>query len=397
MKKSGCNAPTSGGISMPITYKPDHNPLSTNTQYRSYLQDEITGTPVPISNFFGMQFFLNITVGTPIDRSEPYQRFVVVPDTGSSNLWVPSVDCDDSCGSHPRFIYNQSSTFIPSDEPFIIAYGSGDLEGKVFTDTVQFGSNVFIKGQSGGLATHVGLGAAYSLGSFDGILGLGFRPLSVNNITTPLENLINQRLIDMPIFSFYLPTTPEEQGELMLGGVNEDYIGGPIHWVDLKSKTYWEMAMQFNVGGSSFELSAQRGILDSGTSLIAMPTDDLKKLAPLLKAEPFFLQPREYLVKCEDVPTLPNISFVLGPQKYELVLNPHEYVIEMSEGRSIKSLGGVHKLKEDSICLLAIMALDMPPTMQPLVILGDTIMKTKYTIHDYTMGKIGFVDLPKKN
>ena len=168
------------------------------------------------------------------------------------------------------------------------------------------------------------------------------------------------------------------------------------------TKTYWEIGGDFVVGNDSWALDAKRFIMDTGTSLMAMPESDLKKLAPVLKATPFFLQPREYLVDCADVPTLPNLSWVLGPEKVKVTLNPHQYIMEMSDGRSLESIyaeqarkGLKVGLKEDSICLLGMIALDMPAGIEPLFILGDIFLKNIYSIHDTQMGLFGIAQLKK--
>lgn len=44
----------------------------------------------------------------------------------------------------------------------------------------------------------------FALARFDGILGLGFPTLAVGGVQPPLDALVEQRLLEKPVFSFYL-------------------------------------------------------------------------------------------------------------------------------------------------------------------------------------------------
>jgi hypothetical protein len=69
------------------------------------------GKRVGLKNYGNVQYIGKIAVGNPA------QPMDVVFDTGSSDTWVPSVDCQ-SCGSHNRFEFTKSSTFLDTQEKF---------------------------------------------------------------------------------------------------------------------------------------------------------------------------------------------------------------------------------------------------------------------------------------
>ena len=81
----------------------------------------------------------------PLAIGTPPQMFNLQLDTGSSDLWVPANNataCTGTQGGCPggSFDYTASSTYVPSNEPFQIAYGDGTGDaGIYFNDTVRLG------------------------------------------------------------------------------------------------------------------------------------------------------------------------------------------------------------------------------------------------------------------
>ena len=225
--------------------------------------------PVPVSNFLNAQYFSEIAIGTPA------QTFKVVLDTGSSNLWVPSQECGSiACYLHTKYDSSASSTYKKNGSDFEIRYGSGSLSGFVSQDLVQIG-DVKIKHQDFAEATSEP-GLAFAFGRFDGIMGLGYDTISVNKIVPPFYNMIDQGLLDDPVFAFYLGNTANGDGdesEAIFGGMNKDHYTGKMTKIPLRRKAYWEVDLDaISFGDATAELENTGVILDTGTSLIALPS-----------------------------------------------------------------------------------------------------------------------------
>jgi len=219
---------------------------------------------VPVSNFLNAQYFSEITIGTPP------QTFKVVLDTGSSNLWVPSSECGSiACYLHTKYDSSSSSTFKKNGTSFEIRYGSGSLSGFVSQDVMTIG-DLKIKDQIFAEATEEP-GLAFAFGRFDGILGLGYDTISVNKIPPPFYSMIDQGLLDEPVFAFYLSDTNNgDDSEATFGGIDESHYTGKITTIPLRRKAYWEVDLDaITFGDSTAELENTGVILDTGTSLIA--------------------------------------------------------------------------------------------------------------------------------
>ena len=184
-----------------------------------------------IKDYGNAQYFGTVSIGSPP------QSFQVIFDTGSSNLWVPKVGCTH-CGlpfiaKKHKYNHQGSSTYQEDGKDFEIMYGSGSVSGFFSADDVILADDLVIDGQRfAEIQDAGGLGIAYSLGKFDGILGLGFTSISIDGTTTPFENLIRQNKVDQPIFSFYLGDNAP--GELTFGGYDSSKFHGELQYVQVR-------------------------------------------------------------------------------------------------------------------------------------------------------------------
>lgn len=165
---------------------------------------------IVINDYENSQYYGEISLGTPP------QKFEVIFDTGSSNLWVASSSCDSSCGRHAKYNSAKSSTYVANGTAFNIMYGSGPVSGYESIDTLVTGG-ITVTGQEFAQVTDAsGLGAAYKLGKFDGILGLAWPTISVDGVVPVFQNMVSQKMVANAEFSFYLGKEDGAKGELLM-------------------------------------------------------------------------------------------------------------------------------------------------------------------------------------
>ncbi|GAA5825338.1 hypothetical protein JCM11251_006942 [Rhodosporidiobolus azoricus] len=307
------------------------------------------GHNVPLSNYLNAQYFSEIELGTPP------QKFKVVLDTGSANLWVPSTRCSSiACFLHSKYDAKASSTYKANGTEFKIQYGSGSLEGVISNDVLTIG-DLTVKGQDFAESTNEP-GLAFAFGKFDGILGLAYDTISVQHVVPPFYQMLNQGLLDAPQFGFWLGKDPE-QGEATFGGIDESHYTGKIEYVPVRRKGYWEVELEkVKFGEEELELENTGAAIDTGTSLIALPTD----IAELINTVP-----------CDTVPNLPPLTFYFGGKPYKL--DAKDYILEVQ-----------------GTCMSSFQGLDIPAPMGPIWIVGDVFLRKFYTVYDHGKNAVGF-------
>lgn len=338
-------------------------------------QDWSPGPDLPVerlTNFMDAQYYGSISIGTPP------QEFTVLFDTGSSNLWVPSIHCsffDLACWIHHRYNSKKSSTYAQNGTQFSIRYGRGSLSGFISGDTVSLAGLPVPKQQFGEAVKQPGI--TFAVARFDGVLGMAYPSISVGKVTPVFDTAMAAKLLPQNVFSFFISRDPEAAvgGELILGGTDPQYYSGDLHYVNVTRKAYWQIEVSGVEVGNQLTLCKDgcQAIVDTGTSLIVGPVAEIRALHKAIGALPLIMG--EYMIDCKRIPTLPVVSFNIGGKMYNLTGD--DYVMKESQ------MGA-------SLCLSGFMAMDIPPPAGPLWILGDVFIGKYYTVFDRSTDRVGF-------
>ena len=322
----------------------------------------LSGGPVkePLSNYLNAQYYGVIEIGTPP------QEFKVIFDTGSSNLWVPSVRCTCiACYLHARYNSKASSTYVGNGTHFQINYGSKPdeaISGILSKDTVSVAGAKLTGVTFGEVTKEPWL--SFFARNFDGILGLGFPSTAIAGVKPIFDEMLDQKVITEPVFSIYLQ---KSGGEITFGGIDNTKYTGDLTYVPVSREGYWQFKMDsFTFDDEEICEDGCQAVAGTG-SFIVGDTQAVEILQNAIGAKQSGNGP--YTVDCNKVPSLPAINFVIGGKKFTLTGN--EYI-----------------LQDEGTCISGFMGLDIPAG--PLWILGDIFLSKYYSVYDYGNKRVGF-------
>ena len=318
-----------------------HNPLTmaglqSQVHYHEARATLTNSEEVPVKDFSNTQYFIDVEVGTPA------QTFTVVPDTGSSNLWLYSHSCFSiPCWTHSTYNSHKSSTFEKDDSDFKIQYGSGGVSGFVSQDVASFGG-VDATMKFGEVKSVSGI--SFYVSKMSGILGLGYDTISVNKLPT----FLTASSIEDKSFGFFLHSNPEKSYMTIPGMETEGLTKIATHKVI--EKGYWNVNLTGITGPNGKQsTTGLKAAIDSGTSLIVGSADVIDPLVKGITVDQ----------KCAGVDQLPNITLSFDETDY--VLTPADYVVSVTEF-------GVTQ------CVMGIMSMAVPEGFNYLIV-GDVFMR----------------------
>ncbi|KAH7983280.1 hypothetical protein HPB52_010605 [Rhipicephalus sanguineus] len=234
-------------------------------------------------------------------------------------------------------------------------------------------AGVSVRGQIFGEITHT-TGDVFKVVTFDGIFGLGYPDISEKDVVPPFDNMLKQELVTEPLFSVFLGSTPSQQdgGEILFGGVNSERYTGDITYTDVTKKGYWQFSMDsLQVGSKSIVTSPTEAVVDSGTTVMAGPKEEIERINKYLRATP---GPRgTYRVKCKNIPNMPKAVFTIAGRQFEF--EAKDYIRQVQSPDKVRCYSGFEEYDGT------------------VWVLGQVFMRHIYTIFDRGNNRIGFAQV----
>lgn len=328
-------------------------------------------------NFYSVE----LKVGTPA------QNVLVLLDTGSSDLWItgsgnpycspstrnshldssgsssssdsgpsasanfPSSSATIDCSQYGTFNLENSATFKSNESTFYLTYGDGSFaKGLWGTDNIHLnGLNV----------SDVSFAVANETNSSVGVFGIGLpgdeasvtpgvdgRHYQYNNFPQMLKN---NGVIQKNAYSLYLNAPNSNSGNILFGAVDHSKYSGNLYTVPLVN-TYANEGVAprefdvnvhgITVGNSSSNTTVSSdktlALLDSGTTLMYLPTDLADRLAGALGGK-FSPSTGYYIVPQPSDDDDTKISFDFGGFNIETSLS--NYILQSSGSGDVAILG----------------------------------------------------------
>jgi len=356
----------------------------------------------------------------------PPKPFTVVFDTGSGHLILPSSYCHTAtCKVHRRYRRSSSSTARDIDwdgrvvksgearDQITVSFGTGEVTGVFMEDDLCFGqrgpgidkssANVPVSGQGGESCVSMRFIAATDMSAdpfkdfvFDGVLGLGLESLSQTsafNFLQVASGLTSARGSDFSkTFGIFLATHNEETSQITMGGWAEEHLQEEVSWSPVLDPElgHWLLKIQaIWIDGEKLPFCDEgcKAVVDSGTSLLAVPTPIFPELYERLRA------PASLSGDCSS--QSPSLKIELNG--FTLTLDGEDFSRLDQKGSARAPAWGQSQTpaegatRRDMMCKPMLMVMDLPEPIGPkLFILGEPVLKKFYTVYDAEKKRIGF-------
>jgi hypothetical protein len=233
----------------------------------------------------------------------------------------------------------------------------------------------------------------FSLFNFDGVLGLGLTPLTIDPHFSFFGQMAEQYKSLPAQFSFYLARHEGGRSEIAFGGYDPRRATSEIEWVPVVHEDlgYWTVAIKgVRIGDAEVDDCAAGGcyaIVDTGTSLLGVPRQTTRQMHRLL-ARPV---PADYSavdvsqLDCREVPGK-TLDFDLGSSVVSLTVE--DYSRPAPFNMTVAGDEAPWRL----FCRSLLLPVDpMEEPLGPRVFLwGEPVLRRYYTVFDFQNKRVGF-------
>eukprot|EP00419_Tripos_fusus_P001800 CAMPEP_0172692656 /NCGR_PEP_ID=MMETSP1074-20121228/25415_1 /TAXON_ID=2916 /ORGANISM="Ceratium fusus, Strain PA161109" /LENGTH=544 /DNA_ID=CAMNT_0013512905 /DNA_START=33 /DNA_END=1667 /DNA_ORIENTATION=+ len=352
-----------------------------------------------------------------IKAGSPAESYRVVFDTGSGHLILPSTYCrSTTCRAHKR--YRRSSSLSAKDidydgtvvkpgearDQITVSFGTGEVTGVFIEENICMGQSTgSLRGSELCMslrmiaATHMS-DEPFRTFQFDGVVGLGLAGLSQTkefNFMDVLAGTTAKSGNKHPHrFAVFLGEHEAEVSEITLGGYAPKHAQSRLAWnpVWQPQHGHWMLEVKsMSVDGKEVDYCREgcRAVLDTGTSLLAVPTAAFPEFYELLRHE------ADPVTECRgESPQLhielETFTVTLDPRDYSRL--EHDIGVSPVPEQSFQALMAQGQ-EEVAMCKPMLMAMDLPEPVGPkLFVLGEPVLRKYYTVYDADLNnpRIGF-------
>jgi len=287
-------------------------------------------------------------------------------DTGASTTWVMGPSCTtNACQTHDSFGTGDSTTLRTTTEPFEVAYGAGNVNGTLASDSVSIAGMMFQ--MTFGIANYTS--SDFQNFPIDGILGLS---LAKSSTPSFVQTLVASKALKSNLFGMSLnrASNGPNTGEINFGAPDTSKYSGNLNYFPVSSNGEGDWAIPMgNVGFGNTQsgITGKLAYIDTGTSYIFCPPDQAATFYGIVPGSKILSTGTTvtYSVPCD---TTTVLTFTFGSATYSVLAK--DWIGPEVNGVCTGNVYG-HAVVPDAW------------------LLGDTFLKNVYTVFDIDQNRVG--------
>lgn len=351
------------------------------------IDTSITDFKLTLYNFQNVQYHGRFTLGD--------QSFPAIYDTGSFEILVLAENCQGCPNNLIKYDSTKSKTFqkgssITAEHHF----GSGSVTSLKGLETARIGnfdSPLVEQNVHFWQILDNDIAVWNENAAFSGIIGLGHTDRIPEGFGDNNQDRTFLAELGISSFAICLQRKPLSAPGMLIVNPSMSYPPGMFKNVPVRGQVHWGVEMyDLTVSGAYFNLCKPScgAIVDSGTSLIAVPQLVLDRLSPLLGS---------IKEDCSNLQSLPSLEFSLGGHRF--FLPPKAYVQQVRNAdrqnrtNSVwDTLWGEKKPKNAVVCAPAFMVMEKNSQLGPVIVLGMPFLRYYYTVFNRDAKMLQFAD-----